>query len=155
AGTFLARTLLARVSATAFQPEFGAHLDQALGVYVDLARALKREMRAEADALAAGPIRAAAAARDRAAIQAEIERAFAAHPSLVELRVESCGGEVYAERRRERPFDPATERSLPVDRALSAAGGEPGGCLDDRPDEPFTLRATFAAPRQRLDELEG
>ncbi len=41
-------------------------------------------------------------------------------------------------------------------RALgSAPAGEPGGCLDDRPDEPLALSATFAAPRARLDELEG
>jgi signal transduction histidine kinase len=153
AGTFTARALLARVSATAFQPEFGAHLDQALGVYADLARALKQEMRAEAEAIAASePLRAAAAARDRARLEAELARAFAAHPSLVELRIETCGGDPVARRARDRPVDPATERSLQVRRALGG-GGDETGCLPDRPDEPPTLAATFAAPRARLDEL--
>src|SRR5271166_2342097 len=78
AGTFTARALLARVSATAFQPEFGAHLDRALGVYADLAKALKQEMRAEAEAIAASPrLHAGAASHDRATIDAELARAFA------------------------------------------------------------------------------
>ena len=47
-----ARAIIGRVSATAFQPEFGAHLDQALGVYADLAKAVKQQMRAEAEAIA-------------------------------------------------------------------------------------------------------
>jgi signal transduction histidine kinase len=159
-GTLTARALLSRVSATAFQPEFGARLDQALGVYSDLARAIKLEMRAEGDAIAAAePLRVAASARDRVALAAELGRAFAAHPSLVELRVETCGGDLLAERTRGAPVDPAVERTLPVHRALATGprevSGEPGACLDDRPDEPFALHATFATPRARLDELEG
>ena len=160
AGTFTARALLTRVSATAFQPEFGLHLEQALGVYADLARAIKLQMRAEGDAIAATePLRAAASARDRGALDAELGRAFAEHPSLVELRVETCGGALLAEHRRATPVDPAKERSHVVHRALATSprdvAGEPGGCLDDRPDEPFALQATFATPRARLDELEG
>src|SRR5262245_34497259 len=118
AGTFTARALIARVSATAFQPEFGAHLDEALGVYADLARAIKQEMRAEAEAIAASePLRAAAAARAGARLDAELARAFAAHSSLVELRVETCGGDLLARRARDKPIDPASERSLAVRRA--------------------------------------
>jgi signal transduction histidine kinase len=154
AGTLTARALVARVSATAFQPEFGAHLDRALGVYADLARALKQERRAEADAIAASePLRVAAAARDRGALDAELARAFAAHPSLVDVQVETCGGEPLARRARERPVDPASERSLTLRRVLGAAGG-PSGCDEGQPDEPFSLATTFAAPRARLDELE-
>jgi two-component system, NtrC family, nitrogen regulation sensor histidine kinase NtrY len=149
-----ARTILARVSATAFQPEFGAHLDQALGVYSDLARALKREMHAEAEAIAArGALRTAAAARDAPAIDAELARAFAAHPSLVELRVETCAGEPLARRARPDPVDPARERSLTVRRALADVASP--GCLDDKAGEPFAIAATFAASRARLDELES
>jgi nitrogen fixation/metabolism regulation signal transduction histidine kinase len=153
---FIARTIIARVSATAFQPEFGAHLDQALGVYADLARALKQEMRARADAIAvAEPLRAAAVARDPARLDAELARAFAAHPSLVELRIETCPGVLIGRRARPAPVDKAVERTLDVRRALGSGAPEGGDCLANKPDEPFALTATFATPRARLDELEG
>jgi nitrogen fixation/metabolism regulation signal transduction histidine kinase len=154
AAVLIGRTLLARASATAFQPEFGVHLDQALGVYADYARALKGELRAQAEAVAASaPLRAAAAARDRPAIGAELARAFAAHPSLVELRVETCDGVVLAYHARENPVDPAKERILDVRRVLG--DGDPDDCVSDRPDAPMFLAAIFAAPRARLDELES
>ena len=153
---FIARTLIARVSATAFQPEFGQHLDQALGVYADLARAIKQEMRAQAEAISASePLRVAAASRSGVAVDLEIGRAFAAHPSLVELRIETCPGGVVARRAREIPVDPTTERTLSVRRTLASSGGESGDCLPDKPDEPLALTVTFAAPRARLDELES
>jgi two-component system, NtrC family, nitrogen regulation sensor histidine kinase NtrY len=158
-GTLAARALLARVSATAFQPEFGEHLDRSLGVYADLTRAIKQEMRAEGDALAASPpLHTAAAARDKSALDAELTRVFAVHPSLAAIAVETCGGEVLSERRRLAPVDPTTERTLHVLRTLPSGPrdtvGDPGECLADRPDEPFALRAVFATPRARLDELE-
>src|SRR5262249_50465127 len=128
ASVFTARAILARVSATAFQPEFGAHLDQALGVYADLAKAIKQQMRAEAEVIASSePLRAAAASRDRAAVSAEIARAFAQHPTLVTLRVETCGGDLVADRTREDPVDPARERTLAVRRAFGLLG-EPPEC---------------------------
>ena len=115
AGSFTARALLARVSATAFQPEFGAHLDQALGVYADLARSLKAEMRAEADAVASSPrLWAGAQARDQAAIDGELARAFVDHAALVELRLETCDGQPLGHRSRDKAVDPETERSLTV-----------------------------------------
>jgi two-component system nitrogen regulation sensor histidine kinase NtrY len=158
------RAIIARVSATAFQPEFGAHLDQALGVYADLARAIKQEMRAEADAIASSEtLRAAVAARDHGAVDVELARAFAAYPTLVELRIETCPGELLIRRERERPVDPARERSLGVrrtfgvllDAGMKPPSGDPGDCLAGKPDQPMTLAATFAAPRARLDELES
>ena len=154
ASIVIARTLIARVSATAFQPEFGAHLDLALGVYADLARAMKREMRAEAEAIAASaPLRAAASARDRPALDAELARAFAAHPSLVELRVEACDGAVLARRAREAPVDPAKERALDVRRALSDGAAE--GCLPgdalrrSPPPSPRRARASTSSRRMQ------
>ena len=52
---FLARTMVAQVSAVAFQPEFGMHLDRALELYADLARVTKQSMRYETDAIALRP----------------------------------------------------------------------------------------------------
>jgi signal transduction histidine kinase len=158
AGTWMARAIIARVSATAFQPEFGAHLDQALGVYVDLAKAVKSEMRAEADAIAASPRLAEAAnKRDTGALDAELARAFARHPSLVALDITTCGGEALGAKHREAAVDPKAERSLNVRRKLSAGREPPAdeGCFADAPDQPFVLAATFATPRARFDELEG
>jgi signal transduction histidine kinase len=151
---FMARTIIARVSATAFLPEFGAHLDQSLGVYADLARAIKQEMRAQAEAIAlSAPLRAAASGRLPARLDVELQRAFVTHPSLVTLRVETCPGELIGHHDRQLPVDPGTERTLEVRRVLGA--GVDGPCLAERPDEPLRLVATFATPRARLDELEG
>jgi nitrogen fixation/metabolism regulation signal transduction histidine kinase len=169
AGTLTARALLARASAIAFQPEFGAHLDRALGVYADLAKAIKAEMRAEADAIAASHrlLRDASGA-DPARVEGDVARAFAEHPSLVELELSTCGGRRLGRTARDQAVDPTTERTLTVRRTLRAAREaddsdgprdereppEEGHCLPDQPDQPFLLTATFAAPRGRLDELE-
>src|SRR5262245_23154172 len=102
----LARAMIARVSATAFQPEFSAHLHRALEVYADLATAIKAGMRAEAEAIAAAePMRQAAFAEDGAALDAALDRALSAHPSLVSARVEGCDGAVRRARDRGRPVD--------------------------------------------------
>src|SRR5262252_1891682 len=80
--------LLERVSATAFQPEFGAQLDNALGVYAELAKAIKGGMRAEAESIARAPgLEAAVNAKDDKAIGDVLEREFRAHPTLVDLKI--------------------------------------------------------------------
>lgn len=161
AAAIVSRVIIARVSAAAFQPEFGAHLEQALGVYTDLARAVKLQMAAEADAIAASaPLGKAAAARDRAAAVRELERAAAVHPSLVLARVETCSGEVVAERPNGRAPDPAVERVKEERRVLAPAGGAAPAsataieCEEGQDVLPLVLVATFTTPRARFDELE-
>jgi two-component system, NtrC family, nitrogen regulation sensor histidine kinase NtrY len=151
----ISRAIIARVSATAFQPEFGAQIDRALGVYADLAKAIKQGMRFEAQAIAASDALARAAEAEAGAeLGAELDRAFAAHPTLSQLGVETCDGRPLA--KRERPIDLATERTLTVRRAIGSADAEGGiTCSDDRPSEPRVLLATFATPRARFDELEA
>ncbi|WP_437295204.1 sensor histidine kinase [Sorangium sp. So ce426] len=162
ASIVVARTVIARVSATAFQPEFGVHLDRALGVYAELAAAIKQGMRSEADAIvAADPLREAAFAGGAQRLDAELARIIAAHPALVSLRVERCGGDLVGARERGRPVDPAHEKTLTVRKAIARAPGhaaEPGdpapgdgGCDGDA----RTLVATFAAPSARFDELDA
>src|SRR5262249_23625939 len=136
AAVLTSRAIIARVSATAFQPEFGAHLDRSLGVYADLARALKREMRTEATLLAMSEtLRTAAVARDKGAVEAELARQLAMHRSLVEIRVETCPGVLIGARSRGKPADPKTERTLTVRRTMGVVltdlvepspSGEPG-----------------------------
>lgn len=154
----ISRAVLHRVSATAFQPEFGAHLDRALVVYSDLARSMKRELRSEAEAIAASEVlRAAAVARDFSAVEAEITRAMAAHPALVEMVVETCSGERVARAAATRPVNHAEDRTLAVRKILGAHASdpEPFACLATAPDEPFILAATFTTPRARFDEIES
>lgn len=151
----IARTIIARVSATAFQPEFGAHLDQALGVYADLAKAIKQEMRAEAEAIAVSePLRVAAVSRDQARVEEQIKLVFASKPTLVELIVETCDRDRIARRFREAAVDPTRVRTLAVRRVLGS-GSDHIECSADKPSEPLTIVARFATPRARLDELES
>src|ERR1700755_2744615 len=69
-----------------FRPEIGARLDEALGLYQELARADKNGMRQEAAAIAA-QLDLAGAAQAKAAAQVEsvLRKQFAEHPSLVSL----------------------------------------------------------------------
>ncbi|WP_437830274.1 sensor histidine kinase [Sorangium sp. So ce1153] len=158
ASIVVARTVIARVSATAFQPEFGVHLDGALGVYAELAAALKQGMRFEAEAIAAAdPLRQSAFAGDEPRLGAELARLVAAHPALVSLRVERCGGELVGARERGRPVDPAHEKTLTVRKPIERAAGSPGEpALEDAAcdGDARTLVATFAAPSARFDELQ-
>ena len=147
AAILMGRSIIARISATAFHPEFGVALDQSLGVYADLAKALKQSMRYEAEAIAqSAALRASAASGDKAAVAVELERHFAAHPSLVSLSVEiGQDGPPIAKKERDRPVDTATERTLTVRRALA----EPE--TDDGP----ALVAVFATPSARFNEMES
>ncbi|WP_437568901.1 sensor histidine kinase [Sorangium sp. So ce542] len=171
ASIVVARTVIARVSATAFQPEFGVHLDRALGVYAELAAAIKQGMRSEAEAIAAAdPLRRSAFAGDAELLGAQLAHIIAAHPALVSLRVERCGGELVGARERGRPVDPAREKTLTVRKAIERAPGSASGPAPSEgpapPAEPTrddgdcegdarTLVATFAAPSARFDELES
>jgi nitrogen fixation/metabolism regulation signal transduction histidine kinase len=158
ASILIARAMIARVSATAFQPEFGAHLDGALEVYAELATAIKQGMRAEAEAIAsAEPLRRSAFGADEGALQAELGKAFDGHPTLVSLRVEGCDGQVQRARDRAQPVDPAKEKTLTVRKALGRAP-EARAALEDCDEQPEDVRllvATFATPGARFTELEA
>src|SRR5262245_894099 len=93
AALFIGRTVISRISASAFQPEFGEHLDKSLGVYADLVKSMKQGMRAETDVIVLSDgLRAAIAADDKAAIQAQLESQFASHPTLVSAGLENAEG---------------------------------------------------------------
>ena len=51
----IGRTIIDRITATAFVPEFGQQLEKSLDVYADLAKAIKQAMRAEGATIAASP----------------------------------------------------------------------------------------------------
>jgi nitrogen fixation/metabolism regulation signal transduction histidine kinase len=145
---FVGRTIIARISATAFQPEFEAHLEQSLGVYADLAKSIKREFHAEGRALAIelgskarGPAPNLATTLDRG-----LEADMTAHPSLVSIEVRVGDAPPLARRARAAPVDEAKERTLTVEEEIPLA---------DPALDPLTMTATFATPRARFDELEA
>jgi two-component system nitrogen regulation sensor histidine kinase NtrY len=139
---YFANSLVDRTFAQVFTPELGEHLDQALGVYQDLAKSLKEGMRYQADAIASyEPLRTAALLRHSPSLEQELGVVFPRYPNLVSLSVTMADGTPLASRDRGKPFDNASEVKLEVKRALAAADGP-------------MLTAIFATPRARFDELE-
>ena len=149
----IGRTIIARITATAFVPEFGQQLERSLDVYADLAKALKQAMKAEGDAIAGSPaLRQAVASRDEAAraasIDAELAKQFAAHPTLVSLSVETDDGRAIGNKKqRPEPVDPAQERTLEVRRPLFEPAPD-----DDSPA--LSMVAIFATSNARFAEME-
>ena len=127
-----------------YLPDIGVHLDRSLGLYQELARAVKAQMRQEAATIAEREsLRAAVRAADRTRIELELRQGFREHPSLVTLAARDAEGRELSRVERDRPLDPARENRLEVVRPLGA------GPEDDEP----SLLAVFAASRARFDEL--
>jgi two-component system, NtrC family, nitrogen regulation sensor histidine kinase NtrY len=144
ASLVLARSLVRSATGYLVRDEVGSELQNSLGVYSELARALKESMRARADVLATRePLRSAAARRAQGELEGELAAALSDYADLVSVTVfEGPEGAPLAARDRGRPVDEASERALAVRRPLGAAEGAP------------ELEAVFAAPRARFDDLE-
>jgi two-component system nitrogen regulation sensor histidine kinase NtrY len=139
---YFASSLVERAFSQAFTPEIGEHLDGALGVYQDLAKAVKDGMRHQADAIAARePLRAAALLQHEPSAQEELGTVFARYPNLLSLGIARPDGTLLASRDRGTPLDSKSELKLEVRRPLGE-GAAP------------MLIAVFATPRTRFDELE-
>ena len=142
---WLAEKAVRQTAARFFVPEVGSHLDRSLGLYQELARSVKALMRQEGAEIALRPgLRKAVLAGERAAIEEELRRAFAEHPSLVSLVVQSADSKVLGEVKRDKPLDPDKENQLEVTRPLSDV---PDG------DDTNELVAVFAADKGHFDEL--
>jgi two-component system, NtrC family, nitrogen regulation sensor histidine kinase NtrY len=153
ASIYVARSLVNYTTGLFYNAHVGDELEASLGVYNDLAKAMKEGLRAKADAIAAQePLRAAAILRHKPSLEQELAGAFKRNPDLVSLTVVSESPdearenervpERIASQDRGRPIDEATERRLEIARPLS-----------DREGAPW-LVAVFAAPRGRLDYVE-
>ncbi|HWA76969.1 MAG TPA: ATP-binding protein [Polyangiaceae bacterium] len=139
-----AQTTVRTAAARFYLPDIGVHLDRSLGLYQELARAVKAQMRQEAATIAEREsLRAAVRAADRTRIELELRQGFREHPSLVTLAARDAEGRELSRVERDRPLDPARENRLEVVRPLGA------GPEDDEP----SLLAVFAASRARFDEL--
>ncbi len=147
---YVARMAVVQASDRFFRPEVREWLDQSLDLYVDLARAEKAAMRAEATAFAASPrLLAAATAHDAGALAAELRRVVKGHPNLVSLSVVD-GDKTLAGADRGRPVDESREGTLEVRRRLGATSD--GAAEDDADDDGVHLVALFAADKARLED---
>lgn len=145
AAVWLAESTVRQTSARFYIPDVGAHLDRSLGLYQELARNVKALMRQEAAEMALRPaLRRAASNTDHGALQAELQRAFLDHPSLVSLAVHDADGKLLAEVKRDKPLDPKLENQLEVSKPLADV---PEG------DDSVQLVALFAADKSHFDEL--
>lgn len=160
----LASSMVRQTSARFYVPEVGARLDQSLGLYQDLARAIKASMRHEATAIATRQrLRDAARSGDAPAAQRELAAALREFPNVVSLTVLRASGEPLAAVRREEPVDPEKENQLEVVRGLASpvadeqlrgAGDEPDHDERDQESDGPRLVAVFAADQARFAELE-
>jgi two-component system, NtrC family, nitrogen regulation sensor histidine kinase NtrY len=147
---YLAQKAVRDTSERFFVPEIGVRLDEALGLYQDLARAEKTAMRNEATAIASqGDLAAAVAGHDPAALAGLLAGLLARHPGLVSLSVLEDDRKV-ASVDRGRPVDEAKELSLEVRRAIGGKADSQGDPGDDGPE----LVAVFATPRSRYDGMD-
>jgi two-component system nitrogen regulation sensor histidine kinase NtrY len=141
---WLAESTVRQTAARFYQPEIETHLERSLGVYEELAHAVKRGMRAEAAAIAErGPLRRAAKSGDTAGVKRELALIFPEHPSLVSLVVKDAEGRELGRHDRGRPLDPKLENALEVERELA----------DATDADAAVLVSVFAAQRARFDEL--
>ncbi len=166
---WLAETTVRQTSARFFVPEVGARLDRSLGLYQELARAVKAGMKSEAGAVAVdAELRRAASAGDPAAVQLALRRLFVGHDGLVSLTVRD-GERVLGHVDRGRAIDTRLENTFEVSRPLEVSPAPPASAAaprpkenDERPspadlddDEPAgsELVAVFAADKARFEEL--
>jgi two-component system nitrogen regulation sensor histidine kinase NtrY len=147
---YLASSMVRQTSERFFVPEIGARLDEALGLYQELARLEKTAMRNEATAVAEAPeVIAATAAHDPAIAEAVLQRVLAAHPNLVSLTLSAADKKI-ASVDRGRPIDDAKELTLEVHRPIgshAALAAAPDDADDDGPELAFV----FAADRSRYE----
>lgn len=174
----LAKSMVDHTAGRFFVPEIGAHLDRALGLYQELARAMKDSMRHQTSVLAAHePLRRAVATGQRDAVERELTALFADTPGLVSLSVMDGDEAPLASIHRGRTLDRERENSLTVTRPLAppapaasalpapaaeAAGAPRARALSPRAEEDPEaelegphLVAVFATDRARFDERDA
>lgn len=141
----MARAMVRQTAGRFFVPEVGTRLDQALGLYQELAHAVKASMRHAASAIAARRMLVTAVeASDVSRMNAELEAALAAHSQLVSVELADASGRTLARAERKTPLDPQRELRLEVAAPIET----------DEPEHRAQLVAVFATDRARFDELE-
>lgn len=156
---WMADSAIQKASARFYVPEVGERLDQSLGLYQELARAVKASMRNAASAIAESTeLRSAASSGDRDALKEELERQLGKYPGLVSLTVLDAQGRALARVDRGHPLDPKKEYhldvTLPIARPKAARGVGPEAepIAGDR--EPETA-ADAAPPEDEVQDPEA
>lgn len=147
AAIYLANIALTTTAERFFRPEIGARLDEALGLYQELARAQKAQMRAQASVLAERPgLASAVKAHDAARVREVLRSALGETKEIVSLAVEE-NEHTFAAVDRGRPPDPEHELTLEVRRPVGSTAQDTEG-----PDGPGAeLVATFSADKAVYD----
>ena len=139
----MSKSLVARATNLYFNPEVGRELERSLGLYSELARALREGMKAKAEAIAEHePLRLAAQSEAPAKIETELKNVFSKYPDLVELDVFNSRGDLLSHIDRGAPINETLEHTLEVRRPLAETEQAP------------QMLAVFATPRSRLDDLD-
>jgi nitrogen fixation/metabolism regulation signal transduction histidine kinase len=149
---YLANKAVRDTSERFFVPEVGARLDEALGLYQELARVAKAAMRNEAAAIGEQPSLArAVSARDTQALDGVLRAILRTHPALVSAAVVRADRNV-ASADRGRPIDPGRELSLEVRRPIGPAGeaADADQAASDAPE----IVLVFATDKARYDGLD-
>jgi len=169
---WMARSMVRQTASRFYLPEIGARLDESLGLYQELARAVKASMRNAATAIAASAeLQRAAQEGDAEGVKRELADQLEKYPGLVSLTVHGKDGKELARVDRGSPLDPNKENKLEVTRYLGdeppppdtgneqyepEEPGDDGGAPGE-PEVPKVARlvAVFAADKARFEELEG
>jgi len=140
----LALALMDYASSVWLPPEVEQQLERNIDVYKEYIRAVKDDMKHQADAMAGdASLRAAAATHDARTTTAALDALFSRYSQLLSLAVEDEDARTLAARDRGRPLDESSERKLEVRRPLSDTEGA------------STLVATFAFDRRYEQELDA
>ncbi len=141
----VAKSMVRQTADRFYLPEIGMRLDQSLGLYQELADALKLSMRNAADAVAGRQrLRRAVESGDQVAMRNELTLALGQYPALAELSIYGADDELLARADRGLPVDDSKEKRLDVTRELS-----------DKGDLGPRLALVFAVSRARFDEQEN
>lgn len=140
AAVWVGKTTIDRLGALATQPELGAALEGALGVYGDLAVALKDGMRHEVAAMAASPeLIQAAVTADAADDERALRAVAASHPRTASLLLETPT--------RTSSVEPSTPDVDPGAKRLTVRAPVPGTSA--------VLTAVLQTPGTRFAEQES
>ncbi len=146
--TWLARSMVSNTADRFYLPEIGNRLDQALGLYQDLARSTKERMRAQARAMARDyELDRVVRRADQRGTTAILSRAIERESGVVSLTVFDGMGNGVAGAERERPLNEETEHSFEVIEELPPWG--------DSAQANAELVAVFAASKARFDGLQS
>lgn len=153
---YMAERAIDKASSRFFMPELGERLDRSLGLYQELAHAVKASMRNAASAIGENAeLRAAAERGDRGRVREELRRQFARYPNLVSLTVLDEKGALLGTVDRGYALDEKKENKLEVARALSEPGSRRGvGAEAESTGAPPPPSATAAEPEEEVEDPE-